>query len=503
MSKTMPSARKPLLSRVPADFVRAVLKGHSALGLAFAAIIYLVCLTGSVAVFAREFERWEQAGAPHVERASPEAVQRALAAAVAQGGSEIGHGYIQMPSPDLPRLHISLETGKGDRAWIADAKGTLTADAGTPWTEFLTRLHINLHLPRTWGIFLVGLTGVALLSSLISGVLAHPRIFRDAFHLRLGGARRLQEADLHNRLGVWALPFHVLVSLTGALLGLTTLIVGVLGFALFQGDVGKVYALFIPAEPKEDPRHAPVMNLVPMFAEVARRAPDGRVDLILLEHPTERGGAAMFNVERTGKRLSNVDAYAFHHDGRIYSDRRSADKNLGESILVSIGKLHFGWFGGGIVKVAYALLGLALSYLAAGGVTIWLARRRDKRRPAPRLERVWASVVWGQPAALSLAALVAVAAGNGIAVALLIAVWGGATLAALAGAIRLTARRLSASLRLATAGILAACGLLHIALRSGADPVAWAVDLVLIAGGAAIAWTIVAKRGGVAKPAMG
>ncbi len=47
-----PKARKPLLSRVPADFVRAVLKGHSSLGLAFAALIYLVCLTGSFAVFA-------------------------------------------------------------------------------------------------------------------------------------------------------------------------------------------------------------------------------------------------------------------------------------------------------------------------------------------------------------------------------------------------------------------------------------------------------------------
>ena len=81
------------------------------------------------------------------------------------------------------------------------------------------------------GGILVGLIGVALLSSLISGILAHPRIFRDAFHLRLGGSKRLQEADFHNRLGVWALPFHIIISLTGAFLGLTTIIVGVLGMA--------------------------------------------------------------------------------------------------------------------------------------------------------------------------------------------------------------------------------------------------------------------------------
>src|SRR3546814_13053298 len=81
---------------------------------------------------------------------------------------------------------------------------------------------------RSRGIFLVGLIGVALLSSLVSGILAHPRIFRDAFHLRLGGSKRLQEADLHNRLGAWALPFHIFISLTGAFLGPTTIIVGVL-----------------------------------------------------------------------------------------------------------------------------------------------------------------------------------------------------------------------------------------------------------------------------------
>ena len=36
-------AGKPIWPKVPAGFVRSVLAGHSALGLAFAALIYLVC----------------------------------------------------------------------------------------------------------------------------------------------------------------------------------------------------------------------------------------------------------------------------------------------------------------------------------------------------------------------------------------------------------------------------------------------------------------------------
>ncbi len=498
MNAPVTKPRVPLMSRVPADFVRAVLKGHSALGLAFAAIIYLVCITGSLAVFAAEFERWEHANAPRVTNASPEVVQRALETVLRGIRHEVEHAYIQLPRPDVPHLSVRVETPDGYKVWLADTDGSVKPAGGTPWTEFLTRLHINLHLPQVWGIFIVGLTGVALLSSLISGILAHPRIFRDAFQLRIGGSRRLQEADLHNRIGVWALPFHVIVSLTGALLGLTTLIVGVLGFALFQGDVDKVYTLFLPAEPTEDARPAPLLDLVPMWTEVTRLSPEGRIDLIMLEHPKEMGGAAMFLVDSDERRLASGDTFAFQRGGKLYYSRQAADNNLGENILASLGPLHFGWFGGGVVKVAYGLLGLGLSYLAAGGVLIWLARRRDKRRPAPRLERVWASVIWGQPVALATAALVAVIGGTQIPVSLLITSWAAVTILSLVVAIWLPPQRLSATLLSLLAALLAATGVIHIGLRSGPDPASWTVDAVLVAAGLFAGYLAVQRHRSVA-----
>jgi len=485
---TATARRKPPLSRVPANFVRAVLKGHSSLGLAFAAIIYLVCLTGSIAVFAHEFQRWESAGAPRLTTVSPDAVQHALEAAIARVGGNVEHGYINLPTPDLPQATVSVEKDHVQQGWIFDANGNLVAPGDAPFSEFLTRLHINLHIPGSWGIFIVGLTGVALLSSLISGLLAHPRIFRDAFHLRLGGSRRLQEADLHNRIGIWALPFHVLVSLTGAVLGLTTIIVGVLGMALFQGDAAKVYALFIPQAPKDDPRPAPIIDLRPMFPTVDRVAPHSRTDLILLEHPAEMGAAAMFNVQREDTRLANYDAYAFDRGGKLYHSVRSAENNLGERILGAIGKLHFGWFGGGAVKVAYALLGLGLTYLAAGGVTIWLARRRDKRNPAPGLERLWAATIWSQPVALATTALATAALGGMVSKQALIVTWAAVTLVILFSALRVEAATLSLWLKRASGVLLIATALVHLLRFLPADAVIWSVDIGLLACGAVLLW---------------
>lgn len=490
---------KSLLSRVPADFVRAVLKGHSALGLAFAAAIYLVCLTGSIAVFAHEFQRWEAADVPPIQQISPAAVQHGLEAAITRVGGGVEHGYIQLPVEELPQASIRVEKGGVFSSWIMDANGDLVGSGDAPFTEFLTRLHINLHLPNSWGIFLVGLTGVALLSSLISGLLAHPRIFRDAFHLRLGGSRRLQEADLHNRIGIWALPFHVIVSLTGALLGLTTIIVGVLGMALFQGDVGKVYSLFLAQPPKDDPRPAPIIDLRPMFPQVERLAPDGRTNLIMLEHPAERGGAAMFNTLRDDSRLSNYDSYAFDRDGRLYHSAQAADGNLGQRILGSLGKLHFGWFGGGALKIVYALLGLGLTYLAAGGVTIWLARRRDKRNPAPGLERLWAATVWSQPVALAIPALVTAGFSPMISKEALIWIWGIATLLPLFAALRVEADALSHWLKRLSGVALVVTAVVHLARFIPADPVVWAVDLGILTCGGVMLWL---TFGSVSKPAM-
>jgi len=477
-------AKKPkdLMSRIPAGFVRAVLRGHSSLGLAFAALIYLICLSGSIAVFAQEFQRWESASAPQVTRATPDAVQTAFEGAIAAGGKGVEHVYITLPTADFPRLLLYVDAAE-DREFLADAHGRLVSGKEFAWTTFITRLHINLHLPRTWGGFLVGLIGVALLSSLISGILAHPRIFRDAFHLRLGGSKRLQEADLHNRLGVWALPFHIIISLTGAFLGLTTIIVGVLGMAMFNGDVGKVYSLFLPTPPVDDPRPAPALDLRPMFAKLPQDG--GRLTYIFTEHPTEMGGAALFNVEQPD-RMAGVDSYAFRRDATIYNEGKARDNNLGEDLLGGMGQLHFGWFGGGVVKIVYFALGLGLTYLAASGVNIWLARRRDKGRPAPVWERVWSATIWGQPAAIALAAVGSLITGEA---AMAIGLWAGLSVISWLLAFRRDAGWLGRIGRISTGAFMLLAVAVHLIVRGGTtsvDAVAWIVNAGFLTGGLAL-----------------
>ncbi len=469
---------KPIWPRIPADFVRAMLAGHSALGLAFAALIYLVCFSGSVAVFTQEFARWEQPAGPVLHAASPQAVNAAVQAAVAKNPK--AHDLlVRLPEPDHPRLTVQSEDVSGrERTYVADQAGRLVGEARTPWTEFQAELHTVLHLPSTWGRFVVGLTGVALLSSLVSGVLSHPRVFKDAFAFRWGGSKRLQEADLHNRISVWGLPFHLVVSLTGAFLGLTTIIVGVLALATFKGDTTKAYALFSGPVVRDDPRPAKVMDVAAALTAVTARHPDARPTYLYVQHPGERGQHVNVNLV-TENRLSRGETIVVDGGGKILGAVGYEGDSLGFRVLSAMTPLHFGWFGGWPVKVAYFLLGLGLTAVTASGVAIWLARRRDKGRPAPRWERLWVAFAWSQPLAYAFSALVGLLSPTPAPVA----AWGLATLAACASAVVGTPAGISKALRRITAGLLALIALAHGALQARAmvDAIGWGVDAALLA----------------------
>lgn len=463
---------------LPPATVRAVLSGHGILGLAFAAVIYLVCLSGTLAVFVHDLQRWEQPSTPAITRLDDAALTRAVEAARAAAPADATL-YVGLPSEEESAAIIAY-TPTFEREWAIDGQGSLVEQA-TAFSEFVLNLHIALHLPRAWGEFVVGLAGVALLSSLVSGILAHPRIFKDAFHLRLGGSRRLQEADLHNRLGIWALPFHVVIALTGALLGLSTLIVGVLAMLLYRGDTAQVYGLFIDAPPTADAGAAPLPALGAILAEARRRAPGGEPHQLIIERGGRRDARITVTSERA-RLLVPQDTTTFDAAGRVVTDRHPRDLAAGMRILGGIGQLHFGWFGGLPVRLAYGLLGIALCVVTSSGVTIWLARRRDKGRAVPQWERLWAAVAWGQPLALTLAALAAIALPIGAGLPWLWLAITAALLLAL-GAMRIEATVGARVLALILGALLVTVGGYHLIAYSATATVVVIDAVLLVLGG--------------------
>jgi uncharacterized iron-regulated membrane protein len=183
--------------------VKRALSAHAAVGLLAGALLYIVCLSGTVAVFFEEWQRIEQPKAPEMTSIAPDALQRGITNVLAQeaGKPHTTHLYVHLPVRALPRATITTD----HQAVHLDALGTIAGKEEVAWSDFLVELHYILNIPGLIGITIVGMLGVMMLALALSGVIAHPRIFRDAFRLRARDSNGLALADWHNRLSVWTL----------------------------------------------------------------------------------------------------------------------------------------------------------------------------------------------------------------------------------------------------------------------------------------------------------
>lgn len=388
-----------MIPKVPPAFVKAVLAGHSALGLFFAALMYLVCLSGTLAVLHDETVQWENPGAPTgqpTDVAFGVALAQMAEQAPVAAGDELHSGSVfsHRLRPDRTTAHYATDSGEFGARTVDPKTGVLLEREHAPFAEYLENLHIYLRLPAPWGIYLVGLIGIAMLSLVVSGVLSHPRIFRDAFHLRRGGAKRLQEADLHNRLSVWALPFHIVISFTGAFLGLAFFTVGILAFVAYDGDQDKAIAAVLGPQATENHEPAATPDISAMIADARQRTGLEEVNYVSVDHVGTQGQVLALELNAL-EDLARGEVLYYDAGGQFLETSGAADGALGAQTFAAMAPLHFGTFGGHLTKFAWFVFGTASTLVTASGVSIWMARRREQGRPAPQWEKVWTALAWG------------------------------------------------------------------------------------------------------------
>jgi uncharacterized iron-regulated membrane protein len=402
----------PRMSRaVAGSLVQRALSAHAAIGLIAGALLYIVLLTGTLSVFYEEWQRLEQPDAPEMAAVSPQAVQAAVANVLAseKGKTPTTHLYVHLPSEALPRTTVTTD----HQAVHVDARGRVAGPEENAWSEFLLGLHYTLNLPSIVGISIVGVLGVMMMALSVTGVVAHPRIFRDAFRLRARDKGGVGIADWHNRLGVWTLPFGIAIALTGAMIGLATLSAYGMAASFYKGDIEATYAPIFGGEGKPDPAPGRLPDVVAALDEMARRFPEAKPYYVVLHDPGTKGQHVQI-IASHERRLIYGDNYNFDADGRYHGHAGLSDGQIGQQLAASTYNLHFGNFGGLPVKLAYFLFGLAVTVVGATGTSIWLGKRARRGHDEPRLRAAWQAVVWGTPVALCGTFLMRLLLGNGV-----------------------------------------------------------------------------------------
>ncbi|WDE10246.1 PepSY-associated TM helix domain-containing protein [Thalassomonas haliotis] len=379
-------------------FFKRMLGAHSGLGLAVSVLMYIICLTGTIAVFFQEFERWEQPEIAEYQRLPATAMTNAVNHFYREVDSHEKPLYIVLPTEALPRAHVS----DGEHEWWLNVDGSLAEKVASHWTHLLTQLHINLHIPNNVGLVIVGILGVMLTALIISGLFAHVRILKDAFRLRWGGTGQQQQIDLHNRLSVWALPFHLVIAVTGAFFGVVGLLIFAATSLYYQGDQQALIDDVYGGDPVIA-AHNNHINFEQALKNLTEIAPAAKPIYAVIQKPKTDTQYLEIAAEFSD-RLIYSEVYRFDATGKYINHQGFSDGPVSRQAIYSVYRIHFGSFGGYLVKMAYIVLGLSLTVVCVTGINIWL----NKRGLVNWINYAWSAFVWGVPLALTTSAISAI-----------------------------------------------------------------------------------------------
>lgn len=354
------------------DATRTLYRIHGWLGLWASLGLLVLCVSGSLAVFGREIDNWSNPGLrPPLTGAPRIGVDAALARFAAEGLLDRARtSYVGLPQPGINVYELAAPTRAEPRARFqlhVEGGPVLQARANHAY-YWLRHLHVRFFVDG--GRVVVGLFGVVMALCVVTGVLVHRHIVRDLLLMRWGRSVRALLSDLHKLLGVWAVLFHLMISLTGAWLGLEGYLTEA-ARALGRGTEAPSVEM-APAPHG----HGPAASVDAMLREAESLLPGFVPNLLVLGPPVTHGPVTIYG-NLPGTLIQEDIAYArFRDDGMLIGLRDPRGEGLVARIHAMMEPLHYGYFGGFWVKLLYVVLGLLPVVLTLTGVLIHLDRTR-------------------------------------------------------------------------------------------------------------------------------
>lgn len=269
------------------------------------------------------------------------------------------------------RISFDLRTG-------ALRQDLSRAPHGPDPMAFVLRLHASL-LAGPVGQLFMGLVGLLFLAALLSGAVLYAPFMRKLSYgtVRGGGSGRLAWLDLHNLVGVTALVWTLVVGASGIMNSLSASL-----FGLWQAtEVTRVLRRYEPAASVE-----PVASLQGAV-DAARAAVPGETLKSITLPARFQSSPVYYVVWLKGKRTLTSRL-----DTPVLVDARSGRVAKVVAMpwylrAVEVSRpLHFGDYGGPVLKVLWALLDLLTIGVLVSGLYLWWAKRRPSAARAALLQ---------------------------------------------------------------------------------------------------------------------
>jgi uncharacterized iron-regulated membrane protein len=377
---------------------------HTWAGVAVSAILFAMFWMGTLSVFDREIDRWM---IPQTRLGPSEAAvsfDRQVLPAFKAAAPDADLWYWQPPRARQPFGTLGWDDpAEGWQTRHLDpATGTLLpAPESLAGTGFIFPFHFSFH--ATWrdiGYWIAGFAAMAMLVLLVSGVIIHRKIFAEFFVFRPKKQARRATLDLHNMTSLVALPFHVILPLSGLYIFFGIYLPWSAAVP-FGGDAeamdAAVYGSFTrPALSAPAPAQA---SIDAMIADAegrwsARHGIAATADAVTVEHPGDAAG--FVTVRRVfPSRQVTMDADVITYDlasGAVLKDWSAGPVKRAHGWLAG---LHFIQFDHWPLRWLYFFAGLSGCAMIATGLLFWLRAREGKHAPGSASVRTMEALTIG------------------------------------------------------------------------------------------------------------
>lgn len=393
------------------DVVRMYKDVHTWVGIISGLALFIAFYAGAITMFETQVQRWASppvalSPAPAIER-TQELIDKTLAE---RPQAERQFQITISPNAEAPARMMWLERAPGaSRRDPAPMFGsTLAADGsveivqivGTEVAQIVDVLHQQVGLPLDHEIAMPIMGIICLLYgiALVSGtIVLLPSLVKDLFAVRVGKNLKRMWLDTHNVLGLFSLPFHIVICLTAVVFAFHDQFYDVQNKIAYGGNLA---AKWEEGEHHDPAPRGPVLPADELLRSVQAQAPGFRVDSLRYGKDDEHGltVSAWGENPAYGHRAPTagwveVDPYTGKFTEADYMPGMQPAGFM--PTLTSFFSLHFGSFGGPPVRWAYFFMGLAGAMLFYTGNLLWIESRRKKERKAGAVTQSRSTIVMG------------------------------------------------------------------------------------------------------------
>lgn len=359
-------------------------KIHHWAGLYAGILIGVVCLTGAFALFIPEVDtlilrhRYRAVSTPYtgdpqfsksldsITTRFPGYNSLSISLPEKPGDAALVDLIIRPEKAPLQRYSIFVDAGKDKIIGERNQQNS--------FANYMRQIHVRLY-EGNWGRQLVGLGGIALVVLAVTGLLIYGNFMKKKSwpHVRKNVAMRIVMADWHKLLGISALAFNLVIAITGAWLGLQP-------WLMKWFDIKAPNAHETPVVMTPEADRALTVDWAEVYSAIKKEFPELRPNDFSLS--TNGSGSITIRGNIPGlayERNINLLILSKSNYEPIHKyDVRNAP--FSDKFYFVQEALHFGDFGGLLLKMIYSILGLASGFLSISGFAIYLFRRQ-KRKP--------------------------------------------------------------------------------------------------------------------------